>query len=237
MFEDQLGYEYDKAISDPVTGKFYSREEFLDTAKNDPGKEILFYKQPEESVEKWLRLEGVSLANDALMAIDHDAPWDTAYEDLEGLHPRTAGARGLALRYSREKGIPLMDVLRQLSYVSAKHLGDMGLESMQRRGRLQEGMLADIVVFDPETVTDNSTYEVAWKPTTGMAAVIVNGTVVVRDDQVLPVYPGQPVRFDPVEPKFETVSEDQWVERFMSGVELPGEGGNPQPDTHPDHFK
>jgi N-acyl-D-glutamate deacylase len=237
MFEDQLGYEYDKAISDPVTGKFYSREEFLDTAKNDPGKEILFYKQPEESVEKWLRLEGVSLANDALMAIDHDAPWDTAYEDLEGLHPRTAGARGLALRYSREKGIPLMDVLRQLSYVSAKHLGDMGLESMQKRGRLQEGMLADIVVFDPETVTDNSTYEVAWKPTTGMAAVIVNGTVVVRDDQVLPVYPGQPVRFDPVEPKFETVSEDQWVERFMSGVELPGEGGNPQPDTHPDHFK
>ena len=236
-FEDQLGYEYDKAIADPVTGKFYSREEFLDTAKNDPGKEILFYKQPEENVEKWLRLRGVALANDALMAIDHDAPWDTAYNELEGLHPRTAGARGLALRYAREKGIPLMDVLRQLSYVSAKHLGDMGLESMQKRGRLQEGMLADIVVFDPETVTDNSTYEEGWKPTTGMAAVIVNGTVVVSDDQVLAVYPGQPVRFDPVEPKYEPVSREHWVERFMAGVEIPGEGGNPQPDTHPAYFK
>ena len=102
--------------------------------------------------------------------------------------------------------------------------------------RMQEGMLADIVVFDPETVTDNSTYEVAWKPTTGMAAVIVNGTVVVREDQVLPVYPGQPVRFDPTEPKFKPVSPDQWGERFMVGLELPGEGCMPHPDTHPAHF-
>ena len=107
-----------------------------------------------------------------------------------------------------------MTVLRQLSYVSAKHLGDMGLESMKRRGRMQKGMWADIVVLDQKTVTDNSTYEVAWKPTTGMAAVLVNGTVVVRDDRVLRVYPGQPVRFDPTEPKFETISPEQWGERF-----------------------
>jgi N-acyl-D-glutamate deacylase len=237
MFEDQLGYEYEKSISDPVTGKFYSKKDFLDVAKNTPDKEILFYKQPEENVEKWLRLKGASMANDALMALDHDAPWDTPYEKLEGLHPRTGGARGLALRYSREKGIPLMSILNQLSYVSAKHLGDMGLKSMQQRGRMQKGMLADIVVFDPKTVTDNSTYQVAWQPTTGMAAVIVNGTVVVRDDRVLPVYPGQAVRFDPTEPKFEPVSRDQWVERFMVGVEIPGEGCLPHPDTHPERFK
>jgi N-acyl-D-glutamate deacylase len=237
IFEDQLGYEYEKSISDPVTGKFYSKQEFLDLAKNTPDKEILFYKQPEENSEKWLRLKGTSLANDALMALDHDAPWDTPYEKLEGMHPRTAGARGLALRYSREKGIPLMSILNQLSYVSAKHLGDMGLKSMQQRGRMQEGMLADIVVFDPKTITDNSTYQVAWKPTTGMAAVIVNGTVVVRDDSVLPVYPGQAVRFDATEPKFEPVSRDQWVERFMVGVEIPGEGCLPHPDTHPERFK
>ena len=93
IFEKQLGYKYEESISDPVTGKFFTREEFLETAKNDGGKEILFYKQPEENVEKWLRLEGVALANDALMALDHDAPWDTPYDSLEGLHPRTGGAR------------------------------------------------------------------------------------------------------------------------------------------------
>jgi len=234
IFEDQLGYEYDKSIVDPVTGKYLSKEEFLQL---DPGKELLVYKQPEESIEKWLRLKGVALANDALMAIDREAPWDTPYEELEGLHPRTAGARGLALRYAREKDIPLMDVLSQLSYVSAKHLGDMGLKGMQERGRVQKGMTADLVVFDPATVTDNSTYEEAWKPTTGMQAVIVNGTVVVRDDEVLPVYPGQSIRFDKTEPKFEPLSAEKWVEQFLGGVEIPGEVGMPHPDTHPDHFK
>jgi len=131
-------------------------------------------------------------------------------------HPRTAGARGLALRYSREKDNPLMAVLEQLSYVSAKHLGAMGLKAMQERGRMQEDMAADVVVFDPATVTDNSTYEKAWKPTTGMKAVIVNGTVVVRDDQVLPGYPGQPIRF-PVEDKgrFEPLSPEGWVEEIL----------------------
>jgi len=234
IFEDQLGYEYDKSIVDPVTGKYITKEEFL---KLDPSKEVLVYKQPESSVEKWLRLKGVALANDALMGTDFDPAWDTPYDQLKGLHPRTAGARGLALRYAREKGVPLMNVLAQASYVSAKHLGDMGLKSMQERGRLQKGMVADIVIFDPATVTDNSTYEEAWKPTTGMQAVIVNGTVVVRDDEVLPVYPGQPIRFEKTEPKFQPLSAEKWVEQFMGGFEIPGDGGTPHPDTHPEHFK
>ena len=234
IFEDQLGYEYDKSVMDPVTGKYLSKEEFL---KQDPGKELLIYKQPEESIEKWLRLKGVALANDALMGTDFDPAWDTPYDKLEGLHPRTAGARGLALRYAREKDIPLMNLLSQLSYVSAKHLGDMGLEGMQERGRVQKGMVADLVVFDPATVTDNSTYEESWKPTTGMQAVLINGTVVVRDDKVLPVYPGQPIRFEKTEPKFEALSADKWQQRFLGGLEIPGEGGMPHPDTHPEHFK
>ena len=116
-----------------------------------------------------------------------------------------------------------MNVLSQASYVSAKHLGDMGLKGMQERGRVQKGMVADLVVFDPETVTDNSTYEEAWKPTTGMQAVIVNGTVVVRDDEVLPVYPGQPIRFEKTEPKFQPLSAEKWAEQFLGGVEIPGE--------------
>ncbi len=234
IFEDQLGYEYDKSIVDPVTGKYVTKEEFLAL---DPGKELLVFKQPEDSIEKWLRLKGVALANDALMALDHDAPWVTPFDKLKGLHPRTAGARGLALRYAREKDIPLMNVLSQTSYVSAKHLGDMGLKSMQERGRVQKGMVADLVVFNPETVTDNSTYEEAWKPTTGMLAVIVNGTVVVRDDEVLPVYPGQPIRFEKTQPKFQPLSPEMWAEQFLGGVEIPGEVGMPHPDTHPAHFR
>jgi hypothetical protein len=70
-----------------------------------------------------------------------------------------------------------------------------------------------------------------------MQAVIVNGTVVVRDDKVLPVYPGKPIRFEKTEPKFEPLSAEKWVEQFLGAVEVPGEGGMPHPDTHPEHFK
>ena len=43
-----------------------------------------------------------------------------------------------------------------MSYNVARHLGDTGLKAMQERGRLQVGMIADIVVFDPQTVTDEA---------------------------------------------------------------------------------
>jgi N-acyl-D-glutamate deacylase len=113
----------------------------------------------------------------------------------------------------------------------------MVLKSMQRRGRLQKGMFADIVVFDPKTVKDNSTLQMAWKPTTGMAAVIVNGTVVARDDRVLPLHPGKPICFDRNKPRIETSSGERWREQFMVGLELPGELCMAHPDSPPEDFK
>lgn len=66
---------------------------------------------------------------------------------------------------------------------------------MKIKGRLQQGMDADIIVFDPETVTDNSTMANGALPSTGIPYVVVNGTIVVKDSKVLKgVYPGQPIR-------------------------------------------
>lgn len=66
---------------------------------------------------------------------------------------------------------------------------------MKIKGRLQQGMDADIIVFDPQTVTDNSTMAQGALPSTGMPYVIVNGTIIVKDSQVLKgVFPGKPVR-------------------------------------------
>ena len=108
--------------------------------------------------------------------------------------------------------MPLMHVLAQLSYWHAKHLGDTGLDDMKVRGRMQEGMVADIVVFDPETVTEHATYKAGESglPSTGIPYVLVHGTVVVDDSKVLKgAYPGQPIRF-PVEAegRFEPVSKE-----------------------------
>ncbi|NIP26480.1 MAG: hydrolase, partial [Phycisphaerae bacterium] len=63
------------------------------------------------------------------------------------------------------------------SYNYAKPLGDMGLKAMQVRGRMQEGMVADITIFNPQTVTDNSTYAKGTLPSTGILHVIVNGII------------------------------------------------------------
>jgi N-acyl-D-glutamate deacylase len=116
----------------------------------------------------------------------------------------------------------MMQLMSILSYTAAKHLGDTGLKFMQERGRIQTGMVADIVVFDPELFTDNSTYENGAAPSTGMRAVIVNGQVVVRDDVQLPVFPGQPIRFEPEDkPRFEPISEDAWNAEFSTGMPLP----------------
>jgi len=66
---------------------------------------------------------------------------------------------------------------------------------MQKKGRIQVGMDADIVVFDPETIRDVGTYEDPNHPAEGVQTLLVNGEPVVADGTlVLDAAPGQPIR-------------------------------------------
>jgi N-acyl-D-aspartate/D-glutamate deacylase len=107
--------------------------------------------------------------------------------------------------------------IAQLSYWSAKHLGDMGLEAMQERGRIQAGMVADITIFDPDKVMDKATYKAGEQglPTAGIPYVIVSGKQVVKNGQFQEVWAGQPIRF-PAEEKgrFVPVNIEKWVKDF-----------------------
>ena len=228
---DEFGKRYEDTMLDPVTGKYYTLETYKETIASEPTTMIVIFKQPEENQAKWLTLKGVTMASDATAATPYDAPWDYPLEKLGGTHPRTAGARGATIRLGRENNIPMMQLISILSYNAAKHLGDTGLKFMQERGRIQKGMVADIVVFDPELFRDNSTYQQGAIPSTGMKAVIVNGQVVVRDDVLLPVFPGQPIRFEPeAKPRFEPISEESWNAEFSTGMPLPSDfsGGFPE---------
>jgi N-acyl-D-glutamate deacylase len=123
----------------------------------------------------------------------------------------------------------MMQLMSILSYNAAKHLGDTGLKFMQERGRMQTGMVADVVVFDPELFRDNSTYEKGAVPSTGMKAVIVNGQIVVRDDVQLPVFPGQPIRFEPeAKPRFEPISLEGGNKTFSTGMPSEFSGAFPK---------
>jgi N-acyl-D-aspartate/D-glutamate deacylase len=72
---------------------------------------------------------------------------------------------------------------------------------MCERGKIQEGAVADITIFDPETVKENSDYGPGKNglPTTGIPYVLVNGKIVVRDSVVvLNVRPGVAIRYEPI---------------------------------------
>jgi N-acyl-D-glutamate deacylase len=216
---DDLGHRYEDTMLDPETGKYYTLETYKATVASEPTKPIVIFKMPAEDEAKWLTLKGVTMASDATAATPYDAAWDYPMAKLGGTHPRTAGARGATIRLGRDNNIPMMQLMSILSYNAAKHLGDTGLKFMQERGRIQEGKVADIVVFDPELFKDNSTYQQGAIPSTGMKAVIVNGKVTVRDDELLPVFAGQPIRFEPeTKPRFEPISLESWNNTFSTGM-------------------
>jgi len=214
---EKLGHRYEDTMADAETGEFYTQETYEAGLKANPTKEIILYKMPEEDAVRWLQLKGTTMASDAMNAEPSFGPWETPLEELGNMHPRGAGARGASVRLAREHDIPLMQIMAILSYNAAKYLGDTGLKAMQERGRMQEGMIADIVVFHPEEFRDNSTYVNGSIPSTGMKAVLVNGTVVLEDDSVkADVFPGQPIRFEPQsKPRFEPVSVETWQDTYM----------------------
>ena len=149
---DQLGNRYEDTLQDPATGKFYTLETYKTDVASDPTKPIVVFKMPAEDAPKWLTLKGVTMGSDAVSAEPMLGPWDFPLDQLGNTHPRTAGARGSTVRLGRENNIPMMQLMSILSYNAAKHLGDTGLKFMQERGRIQTGMVADIVVFRPRAL-------------------------------------------------------------------------------------
>jgi N-acyl-D-amino-acid deacylase len=65
---------------------------------------------------------------------------------------------------------------------------------LRDRGRLQVGLAADIVVFDPHTIADHSTYEKPMEFATGVQDVFVNGSQVLNRGQPTGATPGRFVR-------------------------------------------
>ncbi len=126
------------------------------------------------------------------MAFDSDA----ASLEPEGVflkrnpHPRAYGSFARLLgKYARdEKIIPLEEAIRRLTSFSAENLG------LKRRGSLKPGHLADIVIFDPESIQDHATFEKPHQYSTGVHHVFVNGTQVLKDGEHTGAKPGRVVR-------------------------------------------
>ena len=211
---DRLGHRYEDTLQDAVTGEFYTNESRQAMLRTEPARLVVLYKMPESAIVDWLALPGASIASDAVPIMGDFSP-DTPFEDLPNSHPRLSGCYAKALRVGRENGIPLMQIIAQTSYNSALPLGKMGLKAMQERGRMQEGMVADITIFDSETVKDNATYAQGTIPSSGIPYVLVNGVIAVKDSTVqTDVTPGQPIRFESQPSGFEPILEEAWKHTY-----------------------
>ena len=217
-----LGLDYTDMI-DPRNGENMNREIYDRIVAEDPAYIIILcIPAREEWLPMWLEVPHMTVAGDQMPPVNEAGEaltWEDPYEAYNG-HPRTVGTHAKTLRLGREHGISLMQSISQNSYWAAKRLGDAGIEAMQVRGRMQEGMVADITIFDPETVTDNGTYMVGenGNPSTGIPYVLVNGVVMVRDSVVADgVYPGQAIRFEPEgEGRFEPLAKEKYLDKILA---------------------
>ena len=110
-------------------------------------------------------------------------------------HPRSSGTFARVLgRYVRETGaLSLMEAVRKMSLMPAQRLEER-VPAMRNKGRIREGADADLTLFDPQTVTDASTYDDPGRYSIGIRYVLVNGVPVVSDGKLREVAPGRAVR-------------------------------------------
>src|SRR5207244_11590509 len=94
-------------------------------------------------------------------------------------HPRAYGNFGRRLgKYVREERVvSLEEAVRRLSGLPATNLG------LDRRGFIKDGMFADIVVFDPQTIADRATFEQPHQYSIGVRHAFVNGVQVLKDGE------------------------------------------------------
>jgi dihydroorotase len=127
---------------------------------------------PEEEVRLALAKPWVMVSSDAILK-----------PDLNN-HPRAAGTFARTLgRYVRDLGVlDLTAALAKMTILPARRVETM-IPAMARKGRLQRGADADIVVFDPATIADRATVAAPGQASIGIDWVLVEGSVALRHGQ------------------------------------------------------
>jgi N-acyl-D-amino-acid deacylase len=143
-----------------------------------------YFLMSEENVKLGLSQPWVNICSDA------EAPAPEGPFLLSNPHPRAYGTfdRFLGHYVREEKVTTLQDAIRRLTSLPATTF------KLKDRGCLKEHCFADIVVFDPATISDHATFEKPHQYSTGVQHVFVNGVQVLRDGKHTGAKPGQVVR-------------------------------------------
>jgi N-acyl-D-aspartate/D-glutamate deacylase len=173
-WRERLGIDYGNLVL-PDTGEHLTKGRFDELHSSSKQQWILIFANTQEMVDAVIPNPLIMIASDG----------------AEG-HPRNAGtySRVLAQYVREKKTLTLMEALRKMTLMPAQML-DRSTPTAHQKGRLQEGADADVVVFDPQTIADRSTFEKPMEPSIGVHYLLVGGTPVIDDAKLVPdVLPG-----------------------------------------------
>jgi N-acyl-D-amino-acid deacylase len=143
-----------------------------------------YFMMSEENIKRQIALPYLSFGSDA------GSPATEGIFLKSNEHPRAYGnfARLLGKYVRDEKVIPIEEAIRKLTLLPATNL------KIKKRGSLQVGNFADVVLFDPAKIQDNATFEKPHQYATGMVDVFVNGIQVLENGEHTGAKPGKVVR-------------------------------------------
>ena len=139
--------------------------------EDDSRVQVVYFSMSEDNIAKKVALPWVSFGSDG----GAFAPEGVFLN--RSTHPRAYGnfARVIGKYVRDEKVLTMEEAIRKLTSLPAANL------KIRDRGSLQEGMFADIVIFDPATVTDHATFAEPHQLATGVNHVFVNGVHTIKD--------------------------------------------------------
>lgn len=174
-WREKLGIDYNSLVL-PGTGEHLTKERFDELHNSSAQQWILIFANTQETVDAVIPNPLIMIASDG----------------AEG-HPRNAGtyARVLAQYVREKKTLTLMEALRKMTLMPAQML-ERSTPAARQKGRLQEGADADIVIFDPQTISDRSTFDKPMEPSVGVRYLLVGGTVLIDEGKLVPdIFPGR----------------------------------------------
>lgn len=162
-----------------------ANETLVDLIYEDDSRiQVVYFSMSEENVKKKLKLPYMSICSDAGSYTNEGVFLE------QSTHPRAYGsfARLLGHFVRDEKVISLEEAIHKLTTLPATNL------KLKKRGALQVGYFADVVVFDPNTIKANATFEEPHQYATGMRHVFVNGGHVLKDGEHTGTFTGRFVK-------------------------------------------